>query len=53
MSALLTSHHHADGHCGIGRDDLPDDEPIEQHSHRRELLLDRRRRDFLLQLLNA
>ena len=35
----------------IGRHHLADHQPIEQHPHRGELLLDRRRRDRALQLL--
>jgi hypothetical protein len=35
----------------IVRHDLADDQPVEQHADRRELLLDRRRRDLDLQLL--
>jgi hypothetical protein len=39
------------GRCRVGGHDLTDDEPVEQHPHRRELLLDRGRRDLVLQLL--
>jgi hypothetical protein len=35
----------------VHRDDLADDEPIEQHAHRGELLFYRRRRGLRLQLL--
>ena len=41
----------ADGRCRLGRDDLADDEPVEQHPHGGELLLDQRRRSHRLKLL--